>query len=384
MSSALMRQRFLGLNFTPSLQLQNLSTPSHEDFHAICYIHDADVICMELDDDFSEPHILRQFKVDMRGGCLVYQAGYLNLGGRLGCLGIATDNGFYLWSAGGDRMLWFADIEAILAANPKGASQPDLQFHYTRGMAAACPPDASSAGDAARGAHICFGSSVGGVCIYSFNGTLVRHLAPAEEGCAITCLDASAKHLVSADEEGNICAYSITDNYKNVMQVSTAGTDNSAVGKYCTCICTRGGTAAAAFNTGHLRVYNISFGQCILELTAHSRCITGMSLHPTEDFIATCGEDQAINVWTLPTFSPDTQSTMDLTHCEHWVDSMCTGVAWMHDSHLLCVGYDSNNMFIATHHKQRDTRPEEFRQMKEMSVLLHRTSTAMEELTDDK
>jgi len=384
-----MRQRFLSLASTPSLQHQNLSSPCQEASNNLCYIHDADVICMEIDDDFGEPQIVRQSKVDMRGGCIIYQAGYLNVGSTV-CLGIATDNGFYLWSSGGDRMLWFAGIEAIIAAYPGGNTQPDMQLHYARGMASHPFSRSLPDGDGVQNSHVCVGSSLGSVCVYTSNGTLFRCLSPAAEGRAITCLAASALYLLSADEEGNIRAYSITDNYENVMQISTTGTANSVVGKYCTSICTRKTTAIAAFSTGHMRVYNIDLGQCVLELAAHSRCITGMALHPTEDYVATCGEDQAINVWTVPTFSPRSGSsarapcTMDLSHCEHWIDSLCTGITWWHGTYVLCVGYDSSHMFAATHHTPENTRPEEFRQMKEMSALLHTASTAMDDFCDEK
>jgi len=391
MSSALVRQRFLSLASTPSWQLQNLSSPHQEASNNLCYIHDADVICMEIDDDFSEPQIVRQSKVDMRGKCLVHQAAYLNIGSTA-CLGVATDNGFYVWSSGGDRMLWFAGIEAIIAANPGGSKQPDLQFHFARGMASSPIPRSSTGNDEDGGqnTHVFVGSSVGGVCIYTSNGALFKYLSPAQEECAVACLSSSAQYLASADDEGNIRAFSIKNNYKNVMQISTEGTANCTVGKYCTGICTRNSTAIAAFNTGHLRVYNIELGQCVLEIAAHSRCITAMSLHPTEDYIVTCGEDQAINVWTVPNFVPGSSagasanSTMDLTHCEHWVDSLCTGVTWWHGSYVLCVGYDSNHMFVASHHTRKNTKPEEFHQMKEMSALLHTASTAMDDFCDSK
>ena len=375
-----MRHRFLGLAFTPSFQISNLCSSSSEDARSVCYVHDTDVICMELDCEMNVPRVLSQSKVDTCGKCQVHQAAYINIG-KMVCLGIASDSGFQLWSSTGDRMIWFISIEAIISANMLSGMQTDLQFQYVRGIASIPVFQSVNEHNDVQEAHVCVGSSLGGVCVYSSKGvlqqclTLKAALGDAGAG-SITSLSGSDAYLVAADEFGNISAFSVAENYRKVMQAQTQCVSYGDGGNYCTVVCCKDSMAFAGFLNGLLRVYNLAAGSLVMEVAAHSRCITGLSLHPSDNYLVSCGEDQAVNVWTLPSPSNGSyRSNLDLAHSEHWVDSVCTGVTWWRSSYVLCVGYDSNNMLVASHRTRSSMRPDEFRSMKEVSQLLHKAST---------
>ena len=71
--------------------------------------------------------------------------------------------------------------------------------------------------------------------------------------------------------------------------------------EYCTSlVCSDETTLIGAFISGHIRVYKLSSCELFLEISAHARCITGLALHPSLDFFASCGEDGSVNIYTLP------------------------------------------------------------------------------------
>ena len=60
------------------------------------------------------------------------------------------------------------------------------------------------------------------------------------------------------------------------------------------------GYVVASYASGHLRVFNIR-QQCLyIEAAAHSRAITGMDMHPSDNLFVTVGEDSILSVWSFP------------------------------------------------------------------------------------
>lgn len=105
----------------------------------------------------------------------------------------------------------------------------------------------------------------------------------------IVYIDFSSKNVVSCDNHGRVIVW---DN--NMKEVCKFESNDS-----CTSCFIKGDSVVVSYTSGHIRIFKINEGlRC--EISGHSRCITGMCLHPTEDYFATCGEDSVVNVYTLP------------------------------------------------------------------------------------
>lgn len=102
----------------------------------------------------------------------------------------------------------------------------------------------------------------------------------------------------------------------------------------------RGDSVVAAFADGHVRVYAVGDGALVSEASAHGRCITALTLHPTENMFATVGEDTLVNVWTLP--DPEEKGpALELVASRRRPDMQLSGVAFSRmGSNLVASAYD--------------------------------------------
>ena len=127
----------------------------------------------------------------------------------------------------------------------------------------------------------------------------VSHHLPAHRAAAIWCTAASAKYLLAGDEHGSIHAYAVTGAFEFLwslpLQLGALTVDPV------TCLAVRDETVVAGFTSGHIRVYRANLGELAVEISAHVRPITGLSIHPRECLFCTCSEDQYLSVRLLQT-----------------------------------------------------------------------------------
>ncbi len=77
------------------------------------------------------------------------------------------------------------------------------------------------------------------------------------------------------------------------------------------------------------------------EATGHSRCITALALHPTEDMFVTAGDDTLVNVWELPCFHDKSSSSLRLLASRLRPDMQMVGVQFSRvGSNLVSTAYD--------------------------------------------
>ena len=90
----------------------------------------------------------------------------------------------------------------------------------------------------------------------------------------------------------------------SLVGLSAGETDNELTprpprGSPCTCLAVRGATLAAGFAHGAIRIFDLSLGEPILELAAHSRPVGGIAFHPTRNLLASVRDSAG---WRAETF----------------------------------------------------------------------------------
>ena len=201
---------------------------------------------------------------------------------------------------------------------------------------------------------VCVGSSTGSILVFRFNATeslstghtSTTTLEPLFD-FSVTTLASSETVLCGGNENGDIFVYD-TDFLVDFRFVCKFPGD----GAPCTAIACQPltSTVFAGFATGHIRVYRPNIGEMCMELTAHVRTITGIVVHPTSAYYATCGEDQFFQVWRVPDFTnPDFVEEIKkecLLFCDKIENRLCTGVCFLSSDRIAVASYDDENLIV--------------------------------------
>jgi len=142
------------------------------------------------------------------------------------------------------------------------------------------------------------GSASGQVFAFKFDGrALSSPTALDGHKSVVMAVAASNGVVISGDETGAVCFWS------NNQQVGTV----AAKGHPCLCLCLAAGHgyAVAGFSTGHIRMYNLAKKKFHVEISAHTRAVTSVAVHPDAPMIATGSEDSFVSCWHLPTSPTD-------------------------------------------------------------------------------
>jgi WD40 repeat protein len=115
-------------------------------------------------------------------------------------------------------------------------------------------------------------------------GTLSYHESPVS-ACAF-----ADGVLATGDESGAIALWKEGDRVKGF----------SGNGHLCTSLAAGNGYVAAGFSTGHLRLYNVDEQQLHVEITAHTRTVSAVCMHPNRPLVGVCSEDTFVGIWSLP------------------------------------------------------------------------------------
>jgi len=156
-------------------------------------------------------------------------------------------------------------------------------------------------GIAGFGSTLFIGCGTGDILLFTVNArsmTLVKKISHHQG--PIMALDVNDVDgitvLASADQLGSVVLCEVRNDKVNKIQ--TFKNDGPTPG--CTSVCIGHGFCVAAFVSGHIRMYNIKKKQIQVEISAHTRCINGLDIHPTKHIVAAVSEDTFITVWTLP------------------------------------------------------------------------------------
>lgn len=154
----------------------------------------------------------------------------------------------------------------------------------------------------------------------------------------ISSMAATSRALVSGNDNGDIFVFDPAGGFEMISRFAGNGVP-------VTSLCTRDDAVIAAYASGHMRVYRMSANEMSIEITAHTRSITALTLHPELQLVASCSEDQHLHVWSCPDFT-SVSKDMDLLYSGYVENRKLTGVAFMADEKIGVVAYDEDDITV--------------------------------------
>lgn len=276
-------------------------------FAAQCYVRFNEVVLISVDSGEAR-------KMPISTKAVIYQAAIVNVTSTL-FLVITSSEGTQIWSVDGLELKFFLPLNSLSSSNSES--------YFSRGIA---------------------GTSNGYICTGTSGGTVVLLNIPSRGGEGISFFDsletrdcpilslASSEILIAAgNDNGDI--YCFDPNESFLKQCMFHG-----VGFPCTAIAGKEDTIVAGFSSGHIRVYNFFQKQQLVEVTAHARAITGISMHPDLYLAASCSEDQHMHVWSVPDMSILSVNVVD--------NKKLTGVSFMIGDRVGVVAYDDDEITV--------------------------------------
>lgn len=238
---------------------------------------------------------------------------------------ITSSTGAYIWSADGSSMLYFLPLTDVI----KG----DVGFQFMRGIAS-------------NSSSVFLGTSLGHILEISIPNSTGEYGVELSttvyvSSSPISCLFCDENHLLVGNDDGDVRCYQTYPRLSENPIVERVG-----VGFPCTAMVARGDSVIAGFSSGHIRGYSISSGDMVVEITAHARCITGLALHPYDNFVASSSEDQYICVWNFTDFTPRSAKTMELLCAEKLENKLCTGLCYFLDDRIGVTSYDEEEVTV--------------------------------------
>lgn len=192
--------------------------------------------------------------------------------------------------------------------------------------------------------YICVGSSVGSVAVIhcpTSDGERMSFQQPlvTKAGQAVTQCASSIDMLVVGNEQGDLFLFSTNVIFE--LQWEFPG-----VGYPCTALGMKDSVVVAGFSSGHIRIFRSDIREMSIELCAHARIINAVCVHPTLSMFVSCGDDQFLNVWSLPSFRDVSSSAVELLSSERIPNRLLTGVAFFPDDKIGVTSYDEDDLVI--------------------------------------
>jgi len=231
---------------------------------------------------------------------------------------LATAVGVQFWDAAGNNIVFnyqFGDDNQV---------DNKVRTSFAKGITSVIAADDTEL--------ICVGSSSGNIfvfegsafkfkCVHIIKG---EHKEPisalaSEYGDMMSSGQTQQRHLISADDAGQVVVWSALS--------STTFTKTNTIARAgfpCCGVKVRGDRLIVAYTDGLLAFYNLDTCTKWMELTAHSRFLSAIAIHPSKDIFATVAEDSTLNVWTLP----DCGNKLEVLMSVSWTDSMLCGVTF--------------------------------------------------------
>jgi len=150
-------------------------------------------------------------------------------------------------------------------------------------------------------------------------------------GVADVCFCASTNQVVSAHSSGELRVWTVSElaPYENAHVVP-------AVGQAPVRVAALGARLLVAYGPGTICLFDAASYELQVEISAHARWVTAVDVREDLGFVASVGEDTALNVWTVDAGT----GQVALQHTSVVTDKLLTGVA-MFGSEVLVSSYDS-------------------------------------------
>jgi len=318
-------RRGIPLPGSPSISPNNLSSG----YDCIAFVRMNDVYQLTLNGESKRIPITTRCQVTQVSIVEIYRKQFIV---------IASSIGAQIWTSDGNTMIHFLSLsniyESELDENDQG---------FMRGVAA-------------TGEYICIGTSGGTCCVLQVRSDFeenieLRHKLPTSP-IPISDMGGSQTLLVASNENGDIFCFDPCSAFECFASVPGCGF-------VCTSIRTRGLAVIAGFSTGHIRMLRAStearICELVVEITAHSQCISGLCIHPDRNVVASCGEDQLVQVWSFYDFitmAGGGDSGVNLLFSEKLENKILTGIAYFLDGRLGAVCYDDEEMVVFSSESQ--------------------------------
>ena len=232
--------------------------------------------------------------------------------------------GTQLWSAHGDTMIFQFPLNAIVEADPH-------EEHYMRGVVAT--PE-----------FLCFGSSMGSIVVFNCDHLVDGHDFPLvhtinTENVPVSHLAMAGHLLAAANDNGRIFLYRSDEAFVEAHNFNGGGYP-------CTAVAMNEQLLIAAFASGHIRLYRTDIFELSVEITAHTRIITGLALNTSGTMFVSCSQDQYVHVWSCPDLRSRGGMSLIKLFSELLEDRICTGVAFMSGDKIAVTSYDEEEIVI--------------------------------------
>mmetsp|Transcript_15439 Transcript_15439/g.39164 ORF Transcript_15439/g.39164 Transcript_15439/m.39164 type:complete len:334 (+) Transcript_15439:75-1076(+) len=277
--------------------------------------------------------------LDALNDATVMQCSWCQFGDGASYLVLALRTGVQVWGADGKRMFLWQPLPPLIAKEAAAAA-PDPDQHAI-GIASLTTSSAT---------FLCVGTSVGTVLVFShdvaqlkFTHTKSVRTGPAEQAeppvtaLATSSLADGAALLARADSTGGVQLWTTKNGSTFDM-----GKRLAADGLCCTGLCAREHILAASYSNGELRLYSATSGSMLLQVAAHARWITALTLHPSAWLIAAASEDAHVSIWAVSVAGED----ISAKNLAFWgvPDAHLCGVAFHGEGgkSVSAAAYDSN------------------------------------------
>mmetsp|Transcript_4035 Transcript_4035/g.6887 ORF Transcript_4035/g.6887 Transcript_4035/m.6887 type:complete len:340 (-) Transcript_4035:397-1416(-) len=317
---------------SPSLKYNNLSAGGGR----LCFTDSRQVHLIPAESLHADE--VRISQAGLKDSNVIYQSKFVKIREKW-YLVLATDAGVQIWDALGNNILFNFVF-------PTGLKDPQRKrSNFARGITVVLTAEDVEV--------ICVGSSSGDIFLFEGSGIkfrLVNTLKGRDQAtsdltsdyaCRCSTKSDASRRLISADDGGRVVVYdAISPSMFEKSFFFEASSDQGP----CVSVVVRDDRLVCALSTGQLCFYNLATQTKWLELKAHTRFASSMTLHPTRDRFVSVAEDSTLQVLTLPQVGEKIEVVMSTV----MADSMITGAAWFGNNHddLAVCAYDTDYLHV--------------------------------------
>ena len=175
--------------------------------------------------------------------------------------------------------------------------------NFARGVCSSCSEDGR--------AQLCVGTANGTVLVMEYDGARFRDAASLDGHYQVPVADLASEVdsfrgsappdsagpravIASADDAGVVVTWRAisSDRFEAMFWVQLEGP--------VVAVAARGDHVVAAETSGRVSFISLTTQKVYCEMQAHSRYLSALDMHPTQDVFATVAEDSTLAVWELP------------------------------------------------------------------------------------
>ena len=231
-----------------------------------------------------------------------------------------------VWSGSGNKIIFHFPLSSL----PYFAESVEEKF--MRGIAST--PN-----------FLCVGTSIGTVHAFQVEHLggdaleLMLAFSLEPDHHPVTSISSYENIIAAANDSGAIFGYSASEAFLQIFSFSGYGFP-------CTSLVQRENVLFAAYSSGHIRVFRTDIQELAIEVTAHTRTITGLSLHPQLNILVSCSQDQYIHVWEVPDFLSPSSRDISIIYSDLVENRICTGVTFLSGDSICVATYDDDDLVV--------------------------------------